>query len=232
MQRSGQGRETGGRRTGHRRAWAVLVGAAVALGLVAAPFLWSPMTLVSNAVAFFAILTLIAWVTLSCLDGEFRDVMLGGLRVAAVGVLLGIAVTSYVEMLGPAAWWLVALAVLTSPTAARLLRDRVRPALRGEPAVEEIPAGPTPAWLVRTDGVEEMSTTDLVLAWRASLWQLRSCRSAPELAHLVRVRQAYLDELERRDPAGIAAWISSGPRASTDLGTYLTGDAGPTEQAS
>lgn len=38
---------------------------------------------------------------------------------------------------------------------------------------------------------------------------------------VVQQRQLYLDELERRNPAGLAAWLASGARAAGDPTRFI-----------
>jgi hypothetical protein len=38
---------------------------------------------------------------------------------------------------------------------------------------------------------------------------------------LTRQREAYLDELERRDPGHFAAWLESGPRPGDDPTSFF-----------
>ena len=61
----------------------------------------------------------------------------------------------------------------------------------------------------------------LCRAWRRSFGALHRARSLPELVHVVNARQAYLDELERRNPTGLAAWLASGPHAASDPSRYI-----------
>jgi 4-amino-4-deoxy-L-arabinose transferase-like glycosyltransferase len=58
-------------------------------------------------------------------------------------------------------------------------------------------------------GVEKMTTLGLCQAWVATGDQLRSCDSPDARLRLATVRQIYLDELERRDPDGVSAWLGS-----------------------
>ena len=50
------------------------------------------------------------------------------------------------------------------------------------------------------------STSDIGWAWERSSRQLARCQSAAEQLSLVRERQAYLDELARRDSWGLTRW--------------------------
>ncbi|WP_029430991.1 hypothetical protein [Blastococcus sp. URHD0036] len=48
-------------------------------------------------------------------------------------------------------------------------------------------------------------------------------------AAIVRRREAVLDELERRDPAGFARWLAAGPLSATDPARYLRAGAAGTD---
>lgn len=43
-------------------------------------------------------------------------------------------------------------------------------------------------------------------------------------ALVAEIRKQLLDEIARRDPAGFARWIHTGPRACSDPSRYLTAD--------
>ena len=68
----------------------------------------------------------------------------------------------------------------------------------------------------RPDVPEELTALDddeLCLAWRRSFVMLNAAGSPCERLLLVKQRQRYLDELERRSPDGLASWLTSGARA-------------------
>ncbi len=64
----------------------------------------------------------------------------------------------------------------------------------------------------------------LCLVWRRSFLRLETARSAAERLAVVEQRQKYLDELQRRSPEGLAAWLAAGARASGNPLPYV-GDA-------
>jgi hypothetical protein len=72
---------------------------------------------------------------------------------------------------------------------------------------------------------EELPALDdasLCLAWRRSFVLLSQRPSVVKQMLLVEQRQAYLDEIERRSPHGLAAWLDSGARASGNPFRYLS----------
>lgn len=77
-----------------------------------------------------------------------------------------------------------------------------------------------------TTPVSELSTPDLVLAWRISFNALRQAQNATAASRIVDRRRRYLDELERRDPAGVRRWLESGTRAASDPTRFLLSDSG------
>ena len=84
------------------------------------------------------------------------------------------------------------------------------------------PGPPTPA-----PDLGSMTTSELVMAWRRSYSQLLTVRSSPQLAAVAAMRQQLLDELERRDGAGVERWLRSGARAASDPSRFLQRPAGP-----
>jgi hypothetical protein len=58
-------------------------------------------------------------------------------------------------------------------------------------------------------GVERMTTLGLCQAWVSTGDQLRRSLAPDTHLRLATARQLYLDELERRDPDGVSAWLES-----------------------
>jgi hypothetical protein len=69
-----------------------------------------------------------------------------------------------------------------------------------------------------------LTDTQLCQRWRASYLNLQGQPSEAEAMALVRERHGYLDELERRNPSGFAAWLASGAWASSNPLPYLVKD--------
>ncbi|HET9830040.1 MAG TPA: hypothetical protein VFQ11_16230 [Nocardioidaceae bacterium] len=83
--------------------------------------------------------------------------------------------------------------------------------------VAALPARPAPGQQrpeVTAVTAQQLSDQELCRAWRHSFVTLQDCRSAPERARVVAQRQVYLDEMERRSPSGLRAWLESGARAA------------------
>jgi hypothetical protein len=72
--------------------------------------------------------------------------------------------------------------------------------------------------------VSAMDDAELCLAWRRSFRMLEAARTQSEHIALVVQRQRYLDEMQRRSPDGVAAWLASGARASSNPMPFLRGE--------
>lgn len=70
----------------------------------------------------------------------------------------------------------------------------------------------------------DMTTAELVLAWRVSFNSLLRAQTTAATNEIVARRQQYLDELERRDPDGIRRWLDSGARAASDPSRFIHED--------
>ena len=69
--------------------------------------------------------------------------------------------------------------------------------------------------------VRALSDAELCRAWRVSFGALDAAMTAGARARVVALRQSYLDEIDRRHPTGLAAWLSSGARAAGNPTRYL-----------
>ena len=78
------------------------------------------------------------------------------------------------------------------------------------PAVSSLFATP----VVTLEVPDMLEDADLCLAWCSSYVALQRAETAESRMRLVLVRALYLDELERRNPAALAEWLSSGARAA------------------
>jgi hypothetical protein len=149
----------------------------------------------------------------------FRGATRLGIRMGAVAATAGVAYSALGELSMALASFLLLLGVATAPwcvtQVVRLLGSgRDRP-----PTTTVRPGAPAPeALVIASSGV---SDGELCRAWRASFAALLE---APDLAareQVVRLRQDYLDELIRRHPEPVRAWLASGPRAASGPERYL-----------
>lgn len=60
--------------------------------------------------------------------------------------------------------------------------------------------------------------------WQDSYKILRDATTAAARLRIVEARQLYLDELERRDPVGLKAWLGENASAAGDPSRYLARD--------
>lgn len=66
-----------------------------------------------------------------------------------------------------------------------------------------------------------LDNRQLCRLWRDSFWLLRRRATTGTVLCVVAVREACLDELERRAPAAVHTWLDSGPRASDGPEKFL-----------
>jgi hypothetical protein len=90
-------------------------------------------------------------------------------------------------------------------------RWRLPPA---EPSVRPQPTAPP------MPDCASLDNDELCRTWRHSFVVLDKAEPGERLP-IVQLRQACLDELQRRDPSGFARWIGAGARAASDPGRYL-----------
>ena len=69
----------------------------------------------------------------------------------------------------------------------------------------------------------ERSTAELCQEWHDSYEALRNAPTVAARLRIVMARQRCLDELERRDPEGLHAWLASAASAAGNPGTFLSG---------
>ncbi|WP_427896196.1 hypothetical protein ACQHIV_19900 [Kribbella sp. GL6] len=118
-----------------------------------------------------------------------------------------------------------------APTArpAADLRPTLRPKLKVKhPPAAAAAAAPAPGEARRPAhdlaDLADLSDEALCLAWRASFPGLQRALSPTDHLRVVEERRAYLDELDRRHPDGVAAWLASNPRAAGDPTRFVRGD--------
>jgi hypothetical protein len=70
--------------------------------------------------------------------------------------------------------------------------------------------------------LQGLDDRQLCRLWRESFWLLRQPRAPGTVLCLVALREACLDELERRDACALRAWLDNGARASGGPEKYLS----------
>jgi hypothetical protein len=158
----------------------------------------------------------------------------GRLRLLAVGWLVAGtsagAFIGYASFLGPGVLLLSGAALGGSPSAVKASRRWLRsirtPTAAQLDAVARAFASTSPEYVqFGRPELRDLTDEQLCRRWRASCKSSQRRPSAAQLVALVGERQTYLDELERRNAKGFAAWLVSGPQTEDPL-PYLTGDAG------
>lgn len=155
-----------------------------------------------------------------------RDVVIAGV----VGATVGLALAGNIGLLGPAAFGMDVLAcaalAASSPAAIRRYAGWNPPSQ--SPAPEPSPgqavaplAPPSHEAPVRkmtedTTSLRSLSYTELCRAWQDSYVDLEGTGDAAVRLRLAAIRRAYLDELERRDPAGFTRWLADVGRAAVN----------------
>lgn len=149
------------------------------------------------------------------------------LRVTFAGALITPAAVGLIAVFKFAGVLVVVALAVTTPALTTKFPGRHAkgdpPARQPEPATPAVSATPSadgPA----DDAARELGSLDdqaLCLAWRRSFRLLETAPSAAIRLAIVDQRQKYLDELQRRSPEGLTAWLASGARASGNPFPYV-----------
>jgi hypothetical protein len=200
-----------------------------AIGVGLALLQWSWLTVIAAFAATAAMLTLFV-VTASEVPDGARQLSALTWRVVGIGaegaaaLVAFVAVANLSKTLGV---FLLAAVGASSPWLVRRLSRRFRSRDWQQPtypqgSLEPHPQ-PAPVPLPKVE-VRDMTTADLCQAWRRSFLLLCSATSILERTRIVGCRQLYLDELERRSPRGLRAWLDSGARAAGSPERYVADD--------
>jgi len=209
------------------RIWRTAVGLLAVLGLAAAVVFVRPSAnLVGFLVAFFVAGLIYLSVGIAREEPNAQLIRATPAWATLAGLVV-LSICGYAAAVGPQTLLLIALVIGTSPIALSHLRPVGRIKLTKAPAEPQdtsVPDPPLPvvhdfAGVARTLG--ELSDEELCLAWRRSFVQLQNSPSPGQRSAMADVRRAYLDELERRQPAAFIAWIESGPRAAGDPAKFF-----------
>jgi len=171
----------------YRLIWGCGCGLLVALGVAAALFTLPTNGLVSLfVVPAFIGLSVVLSVAQS--EGQARGRWRRAVRIAVLTGFACVGGGGLVALLGPSILLLGLLLAGISPAVVRRLRGR-----RAD----------------KRDELTDRSTTMLCRQWQASYQELRTTSAPMQRLRIVEERARYLDELERRDPVGLQAWLSS-----------------------
>lgn len=223
-----------------RWVWAAVAGMVVGCGVVAL-MAWSvPMT-----IGWWAGGSFVTFTMLMCLGPEQTSirwpVLLGksllwpSVALAAAGLVLALGWASALLVMAAglaAVWesgWLGWPPPAESPLKSRrrLGRRRSHPGTAAGAAAEALVEAIGPQVIDPVEAVlavtDELTDTDLCMAWRSSYVALDRAADLSAKLRAVEIRVVLLDELERRDAQGLEAWFRSGARAAGGPDRYLRG---------
>lgn len=146
-----------------------------------------------------------------------------GVRTAVGFVALCLVITGMITTVGALTTaTLVVLSAVTAVWVRRLFRH-----VPNSPNAREVEVLTTPVSATLFEPIapaRALPTEELCLAWRRSYLQLQRAADDHTRQQIIRARQAYLDELERRDGTGFTQWLAGGARAGSDPRRYFTAE--------
>jgi hypothetical protein len=219
----------------YERIWRLLAGAVAAGGVVLEVLTHPPSTLIALAAVSMGVSLCVG---LGMRVGEpgavpARTTAAQAIRAALLGA---VALTALVGLasLGRLTMIFVAVVVVaTSPVfATRVLGLNLASVDRSEEGGAETWRFSGPVQIAQRASIDvarlasadvrAMDTRDLVRNWRRSFVALEQTGDPATKMALVQARQAFLDELERRNPAGLHEWLESGARAAGDPTRFMS----------
>jgi hypothetical protein len=189
--------------TGYRIIWRCAVATLSAAGALIAVILIAPATMIAVFVSAALVCSLATATVFALRDEKQHGLLRRYARNALLGGAAGIAATGLAEVVGGFAILIVLVVVAASPPAVRWYA-----AWLGEHRPAHSSSKYPEAKRHRTLSIEELCT-----AWTQGCLDLRGATPAQAL-RFVEARQYYLDELERRDPDGLRAWLATAASAS------------------
>jgi hypothetical protein len=212
-----------------RLVWTCCVSVAVGTGLLCLIVTWGLTGTITSSV-LFAVSAAAAGTSIWSGD-DGRTAASRTARAALGAGLVGPAAIGLIAALGFAGVLIVLIFVGTNPALTSRIRARWfapgdRPTQQQRAASDRVPtarSGPDVNGSAAEPMVELSRLDDaaLCLLWRRSFLRLEAAQSAPERLAVVEQRQQYLDELQRRSPEGVAAWLAAGARASGNPLPYV-----------
>lgn len=204
--------------------WRALWGAVAAVAIAAAFIVW-PLSVVLGLFCIPAFVAAVATFLyyreparpLATRPQALRRSFSIGTTAGACTVALMSLVSSLLSLAGP----LLALCLCTSPFVLRRVRDAVRSTNESRRRRERARTEEAAWWSMLAREVEGLADGELCRVWRGSYSALLEAPDAATAAQVVRVRQAYLDELDRRHERAMSAWLASGPRPATGPERFL-----------
>lgn len=222
----------------YRRVWLSL-GRSVAvlgalLGIISSPFA-STAALLCTGALLGALLTYAALASAD--SSQPWGAMLRRVGINALsGGLVVLAVAGFTVVVPAWVGPLILVAVASSPWVINLVPQRMASRLPPAPAPDPAPTASEPGALpdipveaaTFTPAVKALDDGGICRAWHDSYQWLEGAHAPALQAYVVALRQAYLDELDLRNPAGLEAWLNSHPRPRGGPDKYLhRGTGGP-----
>ncbi|TCC63365.1 hypothetical protein E0H73_13030 [Kribbella pittospori] len=206
------------------RSWCLYL--ATTIGLVCAIATWG---LVGVVISVVVVAMATAVVASSMWGGDGRVAVARVVRVTLGAGLMTPAAVGLIAVAKVAGVLVVVILALTTPALTSLVQARRkakgdRPVVRPEPTTPRdsvTPLADGPAAITPAPELSSLGDEALCLAWRRSFRLLETAPTAAERLSVVEKRQQYLDELHRRSPEGLAAWLASGARASGNPLPYV-----------
>lgn len=208
----------------YRGGWLIVAAALILIGMLAAAAMSLPNLLVLFTA--FALVGAVVVLLVRQADGNgARDILLGA---CAAGSFAG-AFAGLTKIMGAAAIIVALVVVASSPWVVGASRRW----LRTVPSPLDWPldsvlwalsySGPAHVPFQPPPGGQPVSDDQLLCqAWSASYRELEATTSRRRAMRIVEERSEYLDELERRNPAALAAWLASAATAADSPPTYLS----------
>lgn len=201
-----------------RHAWLAWAAVTLVLALV----LWSVSAVLLLVVTGFVLTSLLTGLVRSgTVEVETQVFLRRTLADGARWTVLGVAVIATCMVQGALGFLVLVAMVLTSPHAVRLFLGLGRGAAR-QPGPDDIGSVLHALDLQRArEVVDRLDLAGLCWAWTHSAGLLVEVPGARAREAVVALRGLYLDEMERRDPAGFAAWLGSGAEAAASPARFL-----------
>ena len=192
--------------------WRAAARVLLALGSLSALVRWGV-----GPVASVAAVTFIVGVSV----GIMIDLKTVGRAVRLAALATGLLLTGS-AMLAGLTWSDVVLLVPLLALGGLLLRRRPEESTETVTALEDPPAIFLPDLDAQAAALPALSDDELCQWWRRTFTALGEAGTAGQRLDVVRARQLYLDEIERRHPTELRAWLASGARAAGNPMPFLT----------
>lgn len=212
-------------------AWLATWGALAALGLLLSARMWSPSTVLGVAAGAGSLAVACSFLVdraqLSR-PPQIAQVASVAVRRALVAGGASVALCLLLSVFGALVWPMLVLCAVSSPWVVRRALGRERRQRRTRmtrdrpPDCQRAQRHPLMAASAWVPAVRILSTEELCTSWRASYTIVRQATASDTRVELVSFRQACLDEMERRDPRGLHAWLDSGARAAGNPARFLS----------